>query len=123
MVIYLNICSKCGTELEGDDLLEGCPNCGSKLFKFVNTKAIEEKKRREKEEKENPSSEDLSSEEKLSINKNSVESIKVEDKGVYEVNLQHILEGETDVYSDKEGNYAININSLLKKSRKEDKKD
>nr|WP_054835749.1 Zn-ribbon containing protein [Methanobrevibacter arboriphilus] len=76
-----------------------------------------------KKKKENPSSEDLSSEEKLSINKNSVESIKVEDKGVYEVNLQHILEGETDVYSDKEGNYAININSLLKKSRKEDKKD
>ncbi len=74
---------------------------------------LKRKKRREKE-KENSSSEDLS-EEKVSVNKNSVESIKVEDKGVYEVNLQHILEGETDVFSDKEGNYAININSLLKK--------
>jgi len=118
----LNICSKCGTELKGDDLLDGCPNCGGKLFKFVNTRAIEEKKRKE-EEKENLSSEDTSSEENITIDKNSVESIKVEDKGVYEVNLQHILEGETDVYSDKEGNYAININSLLSKTRKGDKKD
>ncbi|MEA4956733.1 MAG: Zn-ribbon containing protein [Methanobrevibacter sp.] len=114
----MNICSKCGTELKGDDLLKGCPKCGSKLFKFVNTKAIEEKKRREKEEKENPAPE-----EKISIDKNSVESIKVEDKGVYEVNLHHILEGETDVFSDKEGNYAIDINSLLRKNRKGDKKD
>ncbi|MBZ9571622.1 hypothetical protein KQY27_08690 [Methanobrevibacter sp. TMH8] len=109
----MNVCSKCGTELHGDDLLDGCPKCGSKLFKFVNTKAIEEKKRREKEEKENPP------EEKLTIDEDSVESIKVEDKGVYEVNLPHILEGESDVYSDKEGNYAIDINALLKKSRKE----
>jgi uncharacterized protein len=119
MVILLNICSKCGTELHGDDLLEGCPNCGSKLFKFVNTKGIEEKKRKEKEEQEK--TENSSIEEELTIDKTSVESIKVEDKGVYELNLHHILEGETDVYSDKEGNYAININSLLKKSRKEDK--
>lgn len=112
------MCSKCGTELHGDDLLEGCPKCGSKLFKFVNTKAIEEKKRREQEEKENPPSED-----EISIDEESVESIKVEDKGVYELNLSHILDGETDVYSDKEGNYAIDINALLKKGRKEDKEE
>lgn len=113
----MNVCSKCGTELHGDDLLEGCPKCGSKLFKFVNTKAIEEKKRREKEEEENPPSD----EEELTIDDDSVESIKVEDKGVYEVNLPHILDGDTDVYSDKEGNYAIDINALLKKGRKDDK--
>ncbi|RBQ23576.1 hypothetical protein ALNOE001_08600 [Candidatus Methanobinarius endosymbioticus] len=114
----MNVCSKCETELHGDDLLDGCPNCGSKLFKFVNTKAIEEKKRREKEEQEKM--EDSSPEEDITIDENSVESIKVEDKGVYEVNLLHILEGETDVYSDKEGNYAIDINALFKKSRKDE---
>jgi len=111
----LNECSRCGTELHGDDLLKGCPKCGSRLFKFVNTKAIEEKKRREKEEKENSSSD----EEELTMDENSVESVKVEDKGIYELNLQNILEGETEIYSDKEGNYAIDINALLKKGRKD----
>lgn len=117
-MIWLNECSKCGTELHKGDLLNGCPNCGSKIFKFVNTKAIEEKKRKEKEEQEKM--ENSPPEENITIDENSVESIKVEDKGVYELNLNHILEGETEVYSDKEGNYAININSLLKKSRKDD---
>ena len=114
----MNVCGKCGRELHGDDLLEGCPDCGSKLFKFVNTKAIEEKNRREKEEKENPIIE-----EELTIDENSVESIKVEDKGVYEVNLSQILDGESEVFSDKEGNYAIDINSLLKKGRKKDNEE
>jgi len=112
----LNECSKCGTELHSNDFLEGCPKCGSRLFKFVNTKAIEEKKRREKEEKETPPSD----EEELTLDEDSVESIKVEDKGVYELNLPNILEGETEVYSDKEGNYAIDISALLKKSRKDE---
>ncbi|KZX17794.1 hypothetical protein MBCUT_00890 [Methanobrevibacter cuticularis] len=114
----MNVCSKCGTELNEDDLVNGCPKCGSKLFKFVNTKAIAEKKRREKEELEKDSLE-----EEITIDPNSIESIKVEDKGVYEVNLSHILDGDTDVYSDSEGNYAIDINSLLKKGRKDDDED
>ena len=114
----MNVCGKCGTKLHGDDLLEGCPKCGSKLFKFVNTKAIEEKKRREKEKEENPNIE-----EELTIDENSVESIKVEDKGVYEVNLSQILEGGSEVFSDKEGNYAIDINALLKKGRKDDEEE
>lgn len=111
----MNICGRCNTELSEEDLEKGCPKCGSKVFKFVNTKAIAEKKQKEKEkglEQDFP-------EEEISMDENSIESIKVEDKGVYEVNLSHILEGNTDVYSDTEGNYAININSLLKKSRKE----
>ena len=115
----MNVCSKCGTELHEDDLIEGCPNCGSKVFKFVNTKAIEEKKRREKEEKENP----VSEEEEITLDENSVESVKVEDKGIYELNLPNILEGETDVFSDREGNYAIDIHSILKKGRNENEKE
>lgn len=120
-MIYLNVCSKCGTELHGTDLFECCPNCGSRLFKFINIKAIEEKKREKKEKQKNMGNYPL--EEDITIDEDSVEIIKVEDKGIYEVNLNHVLKGETDVYSDKEGNYAININSLLKKNRKEDEED
>jgi predicted nucleic acid-binding Zn-ribbon protein len=113
----LNVCDNCGTELQEDDLLNGCPHCGSKRFKFVNIKAIEEKKRREKEEKENPTP----SEEELTIDEDSVETIKVQDKGIYEINLSRMSEGETGIYSDNKGNYAIDIHALSKKGKKEDK--
>lgn len=115
----MNVCSRCNTELNEDDLEKGCPNCGSKVFKFVNTKAIAEKKKKEEEKELEKDSLD----EEISIDEDSIESIKVEDKGVYEVNLPHILEGDTDVYSDTEGNYAIDINSLLKKKREEEEDD
>jgi len=109
----LNVCNKCKTELSEDELIEGCYKCGNKTFRFVNTKDIEEKKCKTKK-KENMEN---ALDEGLTIDENSVESIKVEDKGVYEVNLHQVLEGETAVFSDNEGNYVIDINSLLKKGR------
>jgi len=102
----LNICNKCGTELEGEDLINGCPKCGSKLFKFINTNTT-------KKDFKNQKSKDHHDENKLSID--SIECVMVEDKGVYELNLNRLLAGETNVYSDNEGNYAIDINALLKK--------
>lgn len=98
----MNVCAKCGRELEEEDILNGCPICGSKKFKFVNKNP---QKKKEKEE-ENPK-----------IDENSIEQVKVEDRGIYEVNVSNLLGGGSDVYSDKEGNYAIDINSLLKKRR------
>ena len=109
----MNICNKCGLELKNEDLLNGCPNCGSKVFKFVNTNI------REKEIKDEP--ENQHDEDKLP--KDSIESVRVEDKGVYSLNLKHLLAGETNVYSDSKGNYAIDINDLLKKGRKEKEKN
>ena len=110
----MNICNKCGTELEGEDLINGCPKCGSKLFKFVNTNTA-------KNNLKNKKSKDNHDENKLSID--SIESIKVEDRGVYELNLNHLLAGETNIYSDNEGNYAIDINALLKKGIKNKQKN
>jgi predicted nucleic acid-binding Zn-ribbon protein len=110
----LNICNKCGIELEGEDLINGCPKCGSKLFKFVNTNT-------NKKDLKNQKSKDYRSGNKLS--KDSIESVRVEDKGVYILNLNHLLAGENNVYSDNEGNYAIDINSLLKRSTKDKQKD
>lgn len=113
MVIYLNICNKCGTKLEGEDLINGCPNCGSKLFKFVNTNTT-------KKDIDNHKSKNHHS---YNISKDSIVSVKVKDKGVYELNLNHLLAGETNVYSDNEGNYAIDINALLKKGIKNKQKN
>jgi predicted nucleic acid-binding Zn-ribbon protein len=102
------VCAGCGRELKEEDILNGCPDCGGKKFKFVNSNPQKKKEKKE----------DIP---KTAINENSIEQIKVEDRGVYEVNVSKLLDGGSDVYSDKEGNYAIDINSLLKKGR--DKKD
>jgi predicted nucleic acid-binding Zn-ribbon protein len=109
---YLNICNKCGTELEGEDLINGCPKCGSKLFKFVNTNTAKKNLKNKKSEDRGESS----------LSKDSIESVKVEDRGVYELNLNHLLAGETNIYSDNEGNYAIDISALLKKGIKNKQK-
>ncbi|MDR1721416.1 MAG: hypothetical protein LBR24_00010 [Methanobrevibacter sp.] len=98
----MNQCANCGRELNEEDIIKGCPNCGSKRFKFINPNP---KKREEEEEVER------------SMDKTSIEQIKVEDRGVYEVNIPQLLDGGSDVYSDKEGHYAIDITSLLKKGR------
>ncbi|MDR2623698.1 MAG: hypothetical protein LBC39_03865 [Methanobrevibacter sp.] len=103
----MNLCASCGRELEEDDILNGCPDCGSKKFKFVNKNP----QRKKKEEEKGP---------KTTINEDSIEQVKVEDRGIYEVNVSNLLDGGSDVYSDREGNYAIDINSLLKKGREKE---
>jgi predicted nucleic acid-binding Zn-ribbon protein len=107
----LNICAECGHELKEEDILNGCPECGSKKFKFVN-----QKQRKKEGKKEETST-------KKSIDESSIEQVKVEDRGVYEVNVSKLLDGGSDIYSDKEGHYAIDINSLLKKGREKKKED
>ena len=109
----MNICNNCGVELEGEDLINGCPKCGSKLFKFVNTG---------KNKKDFKSQESKNHRSKDKLAKDSIESIMVEDKGVYVLNLNQLLAGEANVFSDNEGNYAIDINSLIKKSTKNKQK-
>lgn len=94
-------CIKCDSKFKGsaeDLILNGCPQCGSKFFKYS---------------PENRSK-------KLNKNKeNSVETIMVKENGIYEVNLSSLMENNSVVVSDEEGKYLIDINFLLKKKLKE----
>ncbi|KZX10709.1 OapC/ArvC family zinc-ribbon domain-containing protein [Methanobrevibacter filiformis] len=114
----MNVCNNCGTELHGEDVLNGCPKCGSKYFKFVNKESIT--KTKTKSTITNKINNKVNKRELDEfINESSIESVKVEDRGVYQLNIKHMLDGEPEVFSDSEGNYAININALLKKGRKD----
>jgi len=113
MVIYLNICNKCGTELKSEDLINGCPKCGGKFFKFINTDTSEKGLKNQKSKNHH---------DETKLSKDSIESVRVEDIGVYELNLNQLLAGETNIYSDNEGNYAIDLNALLKKGIKNNQK-
>jgi uncharacterized protein len=101
-VILVHLCIKCGALFKGnpEDILKGCPECGSHFFEYHS---------QDKDEKKEVTLED------------SIETIMVRDHGIYEVDLPSLLEDDSIIVSDEEGKYLIDINFLLKKKIKEEK--
>ena len=95
----MHLCIKCGALFKGDpeDILKGCPECGSHFFEYHphDKEGIKEK-----------------------THGKSVETIMVHDHGIYEVDLPTLLEDDSIIVSDQEGKYLIDINFLLKKKMK-----
>jgi predicted nucleic acid-binding Zn-ribbon protein len=83
---------------EPEDILKGCPECGSHFFEYH--------QQDKGDKKEKPQGK-------------SVETIMVHDHGIYEVDLPTLLEDDSIIVSDEEGKYLIDINFLLKKKLKE----
>ncbi|MGZ7043425.1 MAG: Zn-ribbon domain-containing protein [Methanobacterium sp.] len=94
----MHLCIKCGAIFKGkpEDILKGCPDCGSHFFEY----------HPDDDEKEKPSGK-------------SVETIMVHDHGIYEVDLPTLMEDDSIIVSDEEGKYLIDINFLFKKKMKE----
>lgn len=113
--LKLHICINCGTEIESiNDLSEGCPKCGSKFFRLVKPKESSE----EKTYKESLKSLEEIDDEDIS---ESIESILVKQQGIYELDLEQLLNTDELVYADTNGNYAIDIDYLFKKNRNKKK--
>lgn len=95
----MHLCIKCGTLFKGkpEDILKGCPECGSHFFEYYS-----EPKEKDKEPQGD-----------------SIETIMVHEHGIYEVDLPTLLEDDSIIVSDEEGKYLIDINFLLKKKIKE----
>jgi predicted nucleic acid-binding Zn-ribbon protein len=93
----VHLCIKCGSLFKGkpEDILNGCPECGSHFFEYYPEK-------KENDEKKEPHGE-------------SIETIMVHEHGIYEVDLPSLLEDDSIIVSDEEGKYVIDINFLLKK--------
>lgn len=101
-MILVHQCINCGAKLKAtEEILKGCPQCGSKYFKYCS----EGKKEKIEEVKEE-----------------SIETIMVKQHGIYEVNLSSLMEDDSIIVSDQEGKYVIDINFLLNKKIKEKKK-
>ena len=97
----MHLCIKCGALFKGkpEDILKGCPECGSHFFEYY-----QETKENNKEEEHHGK---------------SVETIMVHEHGIYEVDLPSLLEDDSIIVSDEEGKYVIDINFLFKKKIKE----
>ena len=96
----MHLCIKCGALFKGEpeDILKGCPECGSHFFEYHHSSNDEKNKK--------------------PIGK-SIETIMVHDHGIYEVDLPSLLEDDSIIISDEEGKYLIDINFLLKKKIKD----
>ncbi len=118
-------CVRCGTMYgDGDKaILEGCKECGAKLFFFIKKSHVEESKK---------FTDNLSKKEKAEIEKDVLdlvgakleeekpvvldfESIRVLKPGKYEIDLVHLFKKEPLVYKISEGKYIIDLPEVFKK--------
>ena len=116
-------CVRCGI-MYGDgskELLSGCSNCGSKFFFFISKKAIEKAKQLTVELTQESRKEieieitgiiegktDLDSPIFVDI-----ESIRVLEKGKYELNLVDLFKGKPLIYKLEDGKYIIDLVSTF----------
>jgi hypothetical protein len=99
-------CTKCGKEYADGDvrILSGC-ECGNNRFLYVS------KVKREREEQVEEIKEQLS--------EMGIESVKILAPGMYEINLERILERDEIVIAlQEDGRYVIHLPSLLRRRKK-----
>lgn len=118
-------CLNCGKVLDEDsqELMEGCSNCGQKLFVFEEGEKIDDEKRGEIVKDVEELMESLEEEEEVKKRireamEFDLESIKVKEPGVYEINLRKLLEEVPLIVEMKEGEYYIDLPSAFSKDKK-----
>lgn len=121
-------CMKCGAIYEDDaeELLEGCSECGYKLFLYVDEEDDAEEKFEGEEEREEERKnimrsienfiKDVKDDVDVEFNREvefDLESIKVMDDGVYEINLTKLLNEVPLIVEIKEGKYFVHLASIF----------
>ncbi len=108
-------CLKCGKKFEKltKEMLRGCPECGGNLFLYI-------------KEGEDISAADLVDrikiEDKVPLEGERIESLRILSPGVYELNLDALLERKGIIMKIKEnGSYAIHLPSLFVKNKQKQK--
>ena len=114
-------CTNCEQIFEdgSTNILNGCPNCGWNKFLYVPVKPATETDT----DAEDPDAEiqsDKVEEAKDVVPDMAVESIRILEKGSYELNLESLLEREEIIMSMKEdGRYLVHLPSVFDKGKKD----
>lgn len=117
-------CMNCGERYDDDaeELIEGC-SCGSNLFLYkkqagdADMEELQEKKESVMQEIDNFIRDVKQKVSPTSRLKFDLESIKVEEDGVYTINLRKLLEEVPLIVEVKEGNYHIHLASVFSKGK------
>lgn len=118
-------CLKCGKILEddSDELLEGCDNCGYKLFVYKDSgKRLAEKKKEKIVKDVEEFMQDLEKQDYLEkrlrdISELNLESIKIVKDGVYKININKLIDEIPLIIELREGKYFIHLGSLFSKGK------
>jgi hypothetical protein len=105
-------CLKCGKKFERitEAMLKGCPECGGKLFLYL--KDGEDISAAELVDR-------IKIDEREPLEGEKIESLRILSPGVYELNLDKLLERKEIVMRIKEnGTYVIPLPSLFRKKQK-----
>lgn len=111
-------CMSCGKTYEddADELLDGC-ECGCSLFMFEKetgeTDVSEDERKEVKSDIENMVEEGLAEKENIKF-EFDLDSIRVEEEGVYNINVSRLLEEMPLVIRKTEGVYHIHLPSAFK---------
>ncbi|KAF5415338.1 MAG: hypothetical protein C5S48_05945 [Candidatus Methanogaster sp.] len=103
------------------DILNGCPNCGWNKFLYVPAKSVTETETEtDAEDTDAGMLPDKVEAEKEAVPDMEVESIRIIEKGSYELNLESLLEREEIILSMKEdGRYLVHLPSVFEKGKKD----
>ncbi len=117
-------CTNCEQIFEDGsvDILNGCPNCGWNKFLYVPAKPAtgDATDIDTKDATDSGMQSDKVEEEKKTVPDMEVESIRILEKGSYELNLESLLEREEIIMSMKEdGRYLVHLPSVFEKGRKD----
>lgn len=119
-------CMNCGKRYDdgADELIQGC-ECGSSLFLYKksfddeeearDTEELQEEKETVMEEIDNFIKDVKSKVKPSSKLEFDLESIKVQEDGVYQINLRKLLDEVPLIVEVKEGNYHIHLASVFSK--------
>jgi len=116
-------CTNCEQIFEDGsvDILNGCPNCGWNKFLYVPAKpATGDATDIDTKDATDSGMQSDKEEEKKTVPDMEVESIRILEKGSYELNLESLLEREEIIMSMKEdGRYLVHLPSVFEKGRKD----
>jgi hypothetical protein len=104
-------CLRCGKRFERitDEMLMGCPECGGNLFLYI----------RDGEDLRAADLVDrITIDERVPLEGEKIESLRILSPGVYELNLNALLERKEIIMVIKvDGSYAIHLPSLFRKKK------
>lgn len=114
-------CMNCGEEYEDGDeeLIEGCEECGSTLFLYqqdsqdFDTEELEEEKKTVMEEIDRFLRDVKSKVRPGEDFQFDLESIKVEEEGVYRINVRKLIEEIPLIVEIKDGEYRLHLASVF----------
>ncbi|WXG40072.1 MAG: hypothetical protein WED07_04495 [Candidatus Freyarchaeum deiterrae] len=121
---FIHYCIKCGTQLSPEQGTFHCSNCGSTIFKLEKVqkeikKTNVKEEQREPDETHSPLTCSIITENNSEKSKGKgLEAVRAEGIGVFEIDVDGLVNGKPLILSARDGLYEISVQKLMEKVKK-----